>query len=99
MVNRCKSLGCRLKILPLLYDLVIEEESLYRNLRNIDVNDLLGRKEKNINIEDVSGYICGRTILVTGAGGSIGSELCRQISRFRPRRLVCLIFMRITCTI
>ena len=43
MVNRCKSLGCRLKILPLLYDLVIEEESLYRNLRNIDVNDLLGR--------------------------------------------------------
>ncbi len=88
MVNRCKSLGCRLKILPLLYDLVIEEESLYRNLRNIDVNDLLGRKEKNINIEDVSGYICGRTILVTGAGGSIGSELCRQISRFRPRRLV-----------
>ena len=88
MVNRCKSLGCRLKILPLLYDLVIEEESLYRNLRNIDVNDLLGRKEKNINIEDVSGYICGWTILVTGAGGSIGSELCRQISRFRPRRLV-----------
>ena len=88
MVNKCKALGCKLKILPLLYDMVIDNESLYRNIRNIDVNDLLGRKETNININDVNGYIRNMTILVTGAGGSIGSELCRQIAKFKPQKLV-----------
>ncbi|MFR1517392.1 MAG: polysaccharide biosynthesis protein [Clostridia bacterium] len=88
IVNKCKYLGCTLKILPLLYDLVVDDESLYRKIRNIDVNDLLGRKETNINIDDVNGYIRDMTILVTGAGGSIGSELCRQIARFKPAKLV-----------
>lgn len=88
MVNKCKTLGCKLKILPLLYDMIIENENLYRNIRNIDVNDLLGRKETNLNLDDVNGYIRDMTILVTGAGGSIGSELCRQIVRFKPRKLV-----------
>lgn len=88
IVNKCKYLGCKLKRLPLLYDLVVDDEDLFHNIRNIDVNDLLGRKETNINVDDVTGYIKDRVILVTGAGGSIGSELCRQIAKFRPERLV-----------
>ncbi len=88
MVNKCKYLGCRLKILPMLYDFVVDNADLYRNVRNIDVNDLLGREETHINIESVDGYISGMTIMVTGAGGSIGSELCRQLAKFTPKRLV-----------
>lgn len=88
IVNKCKYLGCKLKILPLLYDLVVEDENLYHTIRNIDVNDLLRRKETHINIEDVNGYIEGNTVLVTGAGGSIGSELCRQLAKFKPEKLI-----------
>ena len=88
IVNKCKYLGCKLKILPLLYDLVVEDENLYHTIRNIDVNDLLRRKETHINIEDVNEYIEGNTILVTGAGGSIGSELCRQLAKFKPEKLI-----------
>lgn len=88
ILNKCKYLGCKLKILPLLYDLVLENTDLYRNIRSIDVNDLLGREETHINVESVDGYIRDMTILVTGAGGSIGSELCRQLAVFRPKKLV-----------
>ena len=59
-------------------------------LRDVDIEDLLGREPVNMNIREISGYLEGRIVLVTGGGGSIGSELCRQIARFRPRRLIAL---------
>lgn len=88
ILNKCKYLGCKLKTLPLLYDLVLEDTDLYRNIRSIDVNDLLGREETHINVESVDGYIRDMNVMVTGAGGSIGSELCRQIAAFRPKKLI-----------
>ena len=58
------------------------------DVRPLDVVDLLGRHEVDLDIESIAGYLTGRRVMVTGAGGSIGSELCRQVFRFAPRELV-----------
>jgi FlaA1/EpsC-like NDP-sugar epimerase len=83
----CKPAGVPIKILPSLADLVSGTVSL-RDARDLDIKDLLGRPKVETNVGAISDYIQGRTVLVTGAGGSIGSELCRQIARFDPSRLV-----------
>ena len=57
-------------------------------VRDVDILDLLGRDEVNLNVEEISGYLTNKTALVTGGGGSIGSELCRQIAHFHPKRLI-----------
>ena len=57
-------------------------------MRDVDILDLLGRDEVNLNVEEISGYLKNKTVLVTGGGGSIGSELCRQIAHFHPKRLI-----------
>lgn len=59
-----------------------------RQIRDVSIYDILGRKEAKIDIDEISGYINNKTILVTGAGGSIGSEICRQILSYKPKRLV-----------
>ncbi len=56
----------------------------------IDIHDLLGRKPVSLDTGSIEEFLSGKTILVTGGGGSIGSEICRQVSRFRPRRLYAL---------
>ncbi|OFW62046.1 MAG: hypothetical protein A2133_09420 [Actinobacteria bacterium RBG_16_64_13] len=83
----CKTAGVPIKILPSLADLVSGVVSL-RDARDLDIKDLLGRPNIETNVGAISEYIQGHTVLVTGAGGSIGSELCLQIARFSPRRLV-----------
>ena len=68
--------------------MVEEGEDARYPIRDIDILDLLGRDEVKLNVEEISGYLAGKTVLVTGGGGSIGSELCRQIALFKPKKLI-----------
>lgn len=83
----CTQTDCLLRTLPNIRELRIEELGDVA-LRDVDVADLLGREEIVLNTRMVSGYIAGEVVLVTGGGGSIGSELCRQISKVAPKRIV-----------
>ena len=83
----CKETGCQLKVLPGLFQLVKGEVSV-SNLRNVEIEDLLGREPVKVQIEEIMSYVAGKTILVTGGGGSIGSELCRQIAAHHPEQLI-----------
>lgn len=83
----CKSTGCELKRLPGMYQLVNGEVSVAK-LKDVDVNDLLGRDPIQVDLDSIMGYVSGKTILVTGGGGTIGSELCRQIASHKPKQLI-----------
>lgn len=87
ILNICKETDCNLKILPGVYQMVDDEISI-NNLRNVDVLDLLGRDPIEVDLNSIMGYVQGKTILVTGGGGSIGSELCRQLVTHRPKCLI-----------
>ena len=82
---------CRVpvKVVPGLYQLMNGKVSI-SSLRKVDVTDLLGREQVSVNLNEIMGYISGKTVLVTGGGGSIGSELCRQIARHDPKQLILL---------
>lgn len=83
----CQKTNCRLKTLPGIFQLANGEVSLEK-MRDVDVLDLLGRDSVNVDLSGISAYIKGKTVLVTGGGGSIGSELCRQIAKNDPARLI-----------
>lgn len=87
ILNICKHSGCKLQTVPGIYQLVNEEVSVSR-LRNVEIIDLLGREQVKVNNEEIFYSIRGKTVLVTGGGGSIGSELCRQIARANPGQLI-----------
>lgn len=87
VLNICNQTGCKLKVLPGIYQLVNGEVSVSK-LRNVEIEDLLGREPVDTKVDSIMDYVSGRTILVTGGGGSIGSELCRQIARHEPKRLI-----------
>ena len=87
LLTLCSETGCRLKTLPALYQLANGEVSLNK-LRPVAVEDLLGRPPISVEMGEIFAQIQGRTILVTGGGGSIGSELCRQIAAHDPKRLM-----------
>lgn len=89
IINICRDTKCKLKTLPGIYEIIDGEVSISK-LRDVNIEDLLGREEVTLNSENINKYIKGKTILVTGGGGSIGSELCRQISKFKPSKLVIL---------
>jgi len=89
IVDNIKNKKVKIKILPGLYELVDEKVSVSR-IRNIRIEDLLGREPVDLNLEEISGYLEGRRVMVTGGGGSIGGELARQICRFGPRSLILL---------
>jgi FlaA1/EpsC-like NDP-sugar epimerase len=89
IVNECNKTRCKMKILPGISDLINENVSISK-LRDVDIEDLLGREPVQVNLREISGYLEGKIVLVTGGGGSIGSELCRQIARFKPRKLIAL---------
>ena len=80
--------GVPVKTLPGLYELIADEDNLAAQIRPVQVEDVLGREPVEVDLEAISSYLAGETVLVTGAGGSIGSELCRQISRANPSRLI-----------
>ncbi len=83
----CQATGCEIKLLPGMYQLVNGEVNVSR-LRNVEIEDLLGREPIRVDLTSIMDYVNGRVIMVTGGGGSIGSELCRQIAQHGPRRLV-----------
>ena len=87
ILNICKETGCKLKVLPGVYQMVNGEVTLSR-MKEVAVEDLLGRDPIKVNMDEIFSYIQGKRILVTGGGGSIGSELCRQIAGHHPQQLV-----------
>jgi FlaA1/EpsC-like NDP-sugar epimerase len=87
IVQICNKTKCNLKILPGIYEL-IDGRVTVKRLRDVKIEDLLGRDPVKVDIEEISNYIRHKKILVTGGGGSIGSELCRQIARFNPKQLL-----------
>lgn len=85
----CKDCQCRVSVLPGTYELVKGEVTVSQ-LRKVDINDLLGREPVTANLEIVMQYVKGKVVLVTGGGGSIGSELCRQIADYGAKQLIIL---------
>ena len=83
----CNQTGCQIKIVPGMYQLVNEEVSVSK-LRHVEIEDLLGREPVKVDMEKVTGFLKDQTVLVTGGGGSIGSELCRQIAAAQPKKLI-----------
>jgi FlaA1/EpsC-like NDP-sugar epimerase len=89
IADAAEQAGLHVKVLPPLED-VLGGKSRLKDLRDISIEDLIGRHPVDTHVETIAGYIAGKRVLVTGAGGSIGSELCRQISKFRPSELMML---------
>lgn len=87
ILNICKETKCRLQTVPGVYQLVNGEVSVSK-LRDVDIADLLGRAQVRVNNDEIFRAIRGRKVLVTGGGGSIGSELCRQIAKAKPKQLI-----------
>lgn len=87
ILDLCSSTGCPVQVLPGIYQLVNGEVSVSK-LRKVDAQDLLGRDPIKVNLDEILGYISGKVVMVTGGGGSIGSELCRQIARANPKQLI-----------
>jgi FlaA1/EpsC-like NDP-sugar epimerase len=89
IVEIAKTTKCKLKILPGMFELIGGEVSLNK-IRDVDIEDLLGREEIKVDLHEITSYVTNKVILVTGGGGSIGSELCRQIASFNPKKLIIL---------
>ena len=87
IIEICQRTGCRTQILPGLYQLASGQVRV-KQIRDIQVEDLLGRDKVQTDLNEVGAYLSGKTVLVTGGGGSIGSELCRQIAQQKPKRLI-----------
>ncbi len=87
IVDLCKDTDCKIKILPGIYQIINEEVSV-RKLRNVDIEDLLGRDEIKVESNKIADYVTDKVVMVTGGGGSIGSELCRQIADYKPRTII-----------
>ena len=89
ILELCSETGCKIKILPSI-DQVITGTDIKHHVRDVQIEDLLARDPIKLNNDKIGDYIAGKTVLVTGGGGSIGSELCRQIMRYNPEKLVVL---------
>jgi FlaA1/EpsC-like NDP-sugar epimerase len=88
IVETAREAGIPVKTLPGLYELISGDLNLTGQIRPVEVQDVLGREPVEVDLASIAGYLAGETVLVTGAGGSIGAELCRQIARVAPARLV-----------
>lgn len=73
---------------------MMDGEINVQDIRNVDVDDLLGRDPIKVDTESILGYVSGKTVLVTGGGGSIGSELCRQLAGHNPKCLIIFVYMK-----
>jgi FlaA1/EpsC-like NDP-sugar epimerase len=89
IINICKNTECKLKTVPGIYEIIDGTVSI-NQIRDVNIEDLLGREPIKLNNENINKYIKDKVVLVTGGGGSIGSELCRQISKFKPSKLLIL---------
>lgn len=89
IIDICKNTNCKLTILPGVYE-IIEGTVSVNQLRPVEVEDLLGRDPVKLDSKNVSAYITGKVVLITGAGGSIGSEICRQVAKMQPQKMLLL---------
>lgn len=87
ILNICQETNCNVRILPGVYQLINGEVSISK-LRQVEVEDLLGRDQIQVDLDSIMGYVSGKRVMVTGGGGSIGSELCRQIASKNPEMLI-----------
>ncbi len=87
ILDICAGTGCEVQMLPGIFQMVNGDVGISK-LRKVDPQDLLGRDPIKVNLDEIMGYISGKVVMVTGGGGSIGSELCRQIARANPRQLI-----------
>lgn len=87
ILSICSTTGCKIQVVPGIYQLVSGEISVSK-LRSVELQDLLGRDPIQVNLDEIYRYIAGKVVMVTGGGGSIGSELCRQIAKSNPRQLI-----------
>lgn len=87
IVEKCQGTNLRFRTIPAMADVIGGKVTVSR-IRDVDINDLLGRPPAKLDEADISSKIAGQRVLITGAGGSIGSEMCRQVARFRPAKLV-----------
>lgn len=83
----CKQTNCQIKTIPGIYE-ILEGKVNIGKIRDVNIEDLLGREEVKLNTEDIDNFISGKVVMVTGGGGSIGSELCRQLAKYSPEKLV-----------
>ncbi len=90
VVTACRERGVPVRTMPTVFELLRTGGAVMRQVRPVEVEDILGREPIRMDLDRVGGYLTGRVVLVTGAGGSIGSELCRQIARVGPSKLVLL---------
>ncbi len=85
----CQKTNCKLKIIPSLYQLLLDDSGVdTKKIRDVEIEDLLGRDPVSIDLASVMNYVSKKVVMVTGGGGSIGSELCRQIARYEPKELI-----------
>ena len=89
IIRRCKMANVQFKILPGLSDLITGKVEVSQ-IKDVEIDDLLGREPVQLDDRAISGYLAGKRVLVTGAGGSIGSEICRQVARYAPRKIILL---------
>ena len=87
ILDICSTTGCEVQMLPGIYQMVNGDVSVSK-LRKVDPQDLLGRESIQVNLEEIFDYVSGKVVLVTGGGGSIGSELCRQLASAKPEQLI-----------
>ena len=87
ILNICQQTGCKIKVVPAVFQLDNVAE-ITTSIRNVKIEDLLGREPIDLNLKSKMNYVKGKVVLVTGGGGSIGSELCRQISAHNPKQLI-----------
>lgn len=87
ILNLCKDTGCKMQTIPGVYQLLNEEVSVTK-LRDVEITDLLGRAQVKVNNDEILHVLKNQVVMVTGGGGSIGSELCRQIAKAEPRTLI-----------
>src|SRR5690606_17823688 len=89
IVEICRTTPAELRILPGVYE-IIDGKVALQQLREVRLEDLLGREPVKVDLDEIAGYLEREVVLVTGAGGSIGAELCRQVARFNPELLILL---------
>ena len=89
ILDYCNETKCKIKTIPGIYE-IIEGKVDIKRIRNVEIEDLLGRDVIQTNLGEISEYLREKTVLVTGGGGSIGSELCRQVAKFTPKKLIIL---------
>ncbi len=92
ILNICAKTNCAVKVMPSIYQMVSggyhEEHDYVKNIRDVEIEDLLGREPIKTDLAPIMDYVSDKVVMVTGGGGSIGSELCRQIAAYKPKRLI-----------